>query len=224
MNFDNPRLLSLGTFTWAALQAAYPNGGGALAALPAGVTATVTNAARIAPVLMTPNAAKTFWVSVNANFTVASFAGSLSVPLYTWAGAAGDWAPAGGAITFPSNLLQAGQSIRVTALYRKRNANAAAAFRIYLGTSGTSADGVVWATSITAANSDAWRFTDITVASATRFTTTDYNVPNNTQIGSVSDGTANVNFASPMILTFRIDSINALDFVDLIMVRVEVFS
>jgi hypothetical protein len=47
----------LGVFTWAQLQATYPNGSGALAALPAGATAFVSDwAAEFAP-----NAARTVW-------------------------------------------------------------------------------------------------------------------------------------------------------------------
>jgi hypothetical protein len=54
------RSRDLGTFTWAGLQSAYPNGGGALAALPAGVTAWASDlGVNGAPV--TPNAAKTRW-------------------------------------------------------------------------------------------------------------------------------------------------------------------
>ena len=49
----------LGTFTWAALQAAYPNGGAALAALPAGTVAWVVESTWQGRVI--PNAANAYW-------------------------------------------------------------------------------------------------------------------------------------------------------------------
>lgn len=57
MRFTNPYSTHLGTFTWAELQASYPNAGGALAALPAGITAFVSDW----NVDFTPNAAKAAW-------------------------------------------------------------------------------------------------------------------------------------------------------------------
>lgn len=43
MRFTNSYSTHLGTYTWAELQAAYPNGGGALSALPSGAWAFVTD-------------------------------------------------------------------------------------------------------------------------------------------------------------------------------------
>lgn len=48
---------SLGTFTWTELQAAYPNGGAALAALPITATAVISDWGA----LFSPNLSKTFW-------------------------------------------------------------------------------------------------------------------------------------------------------------------
>lgn len=58
MKFANSFSRDLGVFTWAELQAAYPNGGGALAALPVGVRAYVSDW----NIDFVPNAAKTAWI------------------------------------------------------------------------------------------------------------------------------------------------------------------
>jgi hypothetical protein len=64
---------NLGTFTWAGLQTAaptgYPNGSAALAALPAGVTAFVSDWGA----LFTPNPAKTRWRPVGGKVITQSF-------------------------------------------------------------------------------------------------------------------------------------------------------
>lgn len=59
MKFANPYSRDLGVFTWAELQAAYPNGGAALAALPTGTRAMVVESTWQG--WFTPDIAKAYW-------------------------------------------------------------------------------------------------------------------------------------------------------------------
>lgn len=62
MRFTNPYSTHLGTFTWAELQASYPNAGGALAALPAGATVLVVESTWQG--WFTPDIANAYWTVV----------------------------------------------------------------------------------------------------------------------------------------------------------------
>ena len=74
MIFTNSFSRDLGVFTWSALQTAYPNSGGALAALPTGTRAFVSDWGA----LFTPNAAKTAWIPVSVITMFSSSANSAS--------------------------------------------------------------------------------------------------------------------------------------------------
>jgi hypothetical protein len=63
------RSRDLGVFTWAQLQAAYPNGGAALAALPAGATAFVSDWGA----WFVPNPAKTKWRPIGGHLVTTTF-------------------------------------------------------------------------------------------------------------------------------------------------------
>jgi hypothetical protein len=212
MNFDNPRLLSLGTFTWAALQAAYPNGGGALAALPTGATATVTGAAQL-PLTMTPNAAKTRWIPLNGVALLWQYSGSFTTPLWTQAGATGAWSPPGGAMTNAAGLFAAGDHFTVDWVPSRAGAAANIFWNIHFGTAGTTADAILIQQTATSANPTMYGKGEISAASTSRLVTTNFSpLPNNgTTLASISDVTANVALGSAMTWLVNVNSINVAD-------------
>jgi hypothetical protein len=203
---------SLGVFTWANLQAAYPNGGGALAALPAGVTATVTDAAQL-PLTMTPNAAKTRWIPLNGVAVLWQYGGSYSSPLWTQAGATGQWSPPGGAMTNPAGLFAAGDSWAVD--WNASNTGTAANifYKLNFGTAGTTADAAVVDVYQNPSNPSYYTKVDVSAGSSNRLVSTQWAPPiNNAQAaGYIADATANVNLASAMTWTWNVVSINAAD-------------
>lgn len=131
MKFANPFSRDLGVFTWAELQAAYPNGGGALAALPAGITAFVSDwGAQFAP-----NAAGARWVIRSPmllySLTSPAAVNSTSETLVAQP-------------PIPAALLGAGARIRVE-LSAHDNGTTTSNWTVYLriGTAGTTADASV---------------------------------------------------------------------------------
>ncbi len=123
MNFSNPYSRDLGVFTWAELQAAYPNGGGALAALPTGVRAFVGDLGHE----FVPNTAKTRWTPSGGSFVLRSNGGSVANPIASMTGVtSGSFSIPGGMPTIPSALLDQGDSIFVRGRVFKTGANATA--------------------------------------------------------------------------------------------------
>jgi hypothetical protein len=219
MIFSNNPLVSLGTFTWANLQVAYPNGGGALAALPAGATAVVTGIGK-APCLMWPNSAKTRWVPVNGRHVLLQAGGTLPIPLFTWAGTTGVFTPAGGAVELPANVLAAGDFIHFQSLTRKRNANATATFAARIGTTGTvGADSAIVADTITNIDLRDYRPDTTAAMGDTSWNASNWLPPMTQNTGVFVNRTTGYNRAALMYCWFEISAINALDFVDLISIR-----
>lgn len=212
MNFSNPYSRDLGVFTWAALQAAYPNGGGALAALPTGVRAFVGDLGHE----FVPNTAKTRWTPSGGSFVLRSNGGSVANPIASMTGVtSGIFSIPGGMPTIPSALLDQGDSIFVRGRVFKTGANATANMVVRLGTAGTasdsdiysvafdntstrviSLDGVihVYSSSVVGAGAATNRGTD---AIQTSIGATDY--------------TTNINTAAAMYVHFAIGSANTSD-------------
>ncbi len=225
MNFSNPYSRDLGVFTWAELQAAYPNGGGALAALPAGVTATVTNICK-AVITVVPNAAKTRWIPQNGHAMLFNIGGDLATPLHTWAGATGKASIAGGGPTIAAGVLAAGDTLRNSIHLRKRNANATANWKVRFGTTGTYAtDTVIRGDAIANVdNRQVSGLVELSFADTTSVFSSDWHPLNSQGTSTGLDQSTNINLASVMYIIAEISSINASDFVDLVMWRLEWFA
>jgi hypothetical protein len=214
----------LGVFTWAQLQATYPNGSGALAALPAGATAFVTDACKTV-IQVWPNASKTRWVPVNSSAVLFAFGGDLASPVHTWAGATGSAAFAGGNPTVAAGLLSGGDTFKSIALLRKRGANATAGFNLRFGTAGTTADQPILGDALANFDNRQYRIDqDLSVADASSYFTSNWQGPSSQQTGAGLDRVSNVNLAAAMYFSADVSSINASDFVDLVYWRVEWFA
>jgi hypothetical protein len=203
---------SIGVFTWAALQAAYPNGGGALAALPAGVTATVTGAAQL-PLTMTPNAAKTRWIPLNGVAPLWQYSGSFATPLWTLAGVAGSWSPPGGAMTHPAGLFAAGDHFTWNWTHDRLGTAGNINYGLYFGTTGTTADSLPIGSYADPSNPKIYAMGEVSAASSSRITGTNWNTPPNfnTGAGGISDFTTNINLAAAMTWSINVVSINVAD-------------
>lgn len=127
MNFSNPYSRDLGVFTWAELQAAYPNGGGALAALPAGAYAFVTDW----ETAFYPNAGKTRWITPG-RFTLYRLAAAATINTTT---------PTIYAQTpLPAGLLAARDTLRVEISAHDNGTSTIWNGWVYIGTAGTTSD------------------------------------------------------------------------------------
>lgn len=135
MRLSNPSSSDLGTYTWSQLQTAFPNGGAALAALPYGATAVVTDIGKAA-CKVTPNLAKTRWIPVGGRHRLMQYAGSLASPVGTWS-STGKWTPSGGDVSIPGTVLAAGDMLPTELLVRHRGTAGTTSFRIRIGTTGT---------------------------------------------------------------------------------------
>jgi hypothetical protein len=209
---------SLGVFTWAELQAQYPNGGGSLALLSADARATLTNVGKL-PCTVMPNAAKTYWVAENGLHRVARYCGSLTTPWFTASGADATYSPPGGAISMPAGLVQPGQGFQIQCATRRRNANASLYGNVHLGTAGSTADPVVVALLMTAGTNPSHTHTlvFVKVATLTRVTANAWLGPiNANNVLDTFDFTTNINFAAAMNFTFAFDLSHASDFGDLL--------
>lgn len=214
-NVDSVSPLSLGVLTWEQLQAAYPNGGAALAALPTGVNVVVTGIGKNV-CWMTPNSAKTRWLPVNGQHVLWQVAGSLSAPFYTWT-STGQLSISGGNIEIPASLMMQGDQLWTCMRVRKRGTAATSGVVFRLGTAGTTSDqGVSFATVANANNRDAWIFDLAYVSSTTRFTVGNTLLPNNQATAVSSDKTASVNFEALMYVSIDCSSLTAPDELDLI--------
>lgn len=211
----------LGVMTWSALQAAYPNGGGALAAMPYGTTVTVTDACKCV-FDMTPNAARTRWIPANGHAVLCNYGGSLASPIHTWAGATGKLSVPGGDVTIAANLLGAGDRLLLTAILRKRGANATATVNFRLGTTGSyGTDQFVASDSFANYdNRDFNFFADVSIT-ANSFTTTSWAEPTTQNTNAFRDRTTNVNHTATQYQIIDVTSIHASDFVDLVMWRLD---
>lgn len=130
MNFSNPYSRDLGVFTWAELQAAYPNSGGALAALPAGARAFVSDWNHE----FVPNAAKTRWVT-RSPFMLYETTGDVAVNSASEVFVAQPPVPAG--------LLAARARIRVEFSVHDNGTADTWTFNQRFGTAGTTGDSLV---------------------------------------------------------------------------------
>lgn len=225
MRFTNPYSTHLGTLTWAALQAAYPNGGGELAALPTGTTAFVSDWGA----QFTPNAAKTTWRSCGGAFVLRTSGGSVATPVATITGAtSGIFSLPGGMPPIPAALLTAGASIVVRARCRKNGANGTASLVVRLGTAGTASDSDVLSvafdnTSSRVISVDA----NVSVASSSVV-----GVGAATNRGSdaiqtsvaAADWTTNINTAAAMYMHFAISAANSSDSFGLINYSLQILS
>jgi hypothetical protein len=211
-------------FTWAALQTAYPNGGGALAALPAGTTAYVTDACK-SQMEMTPNAARTRWVPVNGAALLLNYGGDLGSPVHTWAGATGKAAFAGGDPAIGAGLLGVGDTLLVETMVRHRGTGGTANVVIRLGTSGAYGvgAGIISETASAIDNRQIRSAADASFADATSVLRT-FTLYYGQQTAVASDAAGLTDLAALMYITANCESINAADFMDLIYLRVRWFA
>lgn len=162
------------------------------------------------------------WVPLNGTVKLASKWGSVASPVASIMGSTGGlFAINGGAgsLVVPATMLIPGRSIlRVRALIHRRGANATAIVRIYLGTAGTSSDGMIFSISLAATDTLQTR-PDIELAAITSssMTSTDWLTPgNNGSPGVIRAVSTNINTEAAMTISFSIISANTLDSFDLI--------
>ena len=149
----------LGVFTWAQLQAAYPNGGAALAALPAGATAYVSDFSH----QWTPSVDKTYWLPIGGRAPLyrRSALYSSFVARLTGTGAAQAF-QLPEVTKIPAGLLRVGSRLGVSGRIRRTawTTTAAAQVSVRLGTAGTTADALISAHNITGALNAFWDIYD----------------------------------------------------------------
>lgn len=211
MRFTNPYSRDLGTFTWAELQAAYPNGGGALAALHAQTTAFVSDWRTN----FCPNAALTAWQPVGGSVQIASAVSSAASPLATLTGVtSGKFTIPAGAPVIPANLCGAGWHAWLIANLRRTTTTATATIDIRLGTADSSADGILGTNASAAAATAFWYALESGFYSTTG-RLREGAFPGSTDsrlIGtSAVDITANVDTTAAQYLSFHIASANTAD-------------
>ena len=158
--------VSLGYYTWADLQTAYANGGGALAALPLGSTAlvnmgseTVVLTARSTSNGTTPNA----WVPDGWR-VLKKVAGTLGAPNQTLSANAAVQLFTNIGVTLPANFLQVGMRLRLSATLRRTGTANAVNIRPTVGAANSNADTFFASLGFTAtANQDMRIFLDLEV-------------------------------------------------------------
>lgn len=204
--------LGIGTYTWAELQAAYPNNGAALLALPANTMAFVSDW----QALFVRNAAGDWWHPINKVLQIASANSSQSSPLATISGAtSGKFSIPAGAPKIPANLARAGWFVWFMANIRRVNANGSATISANLGTSGSASDDPLNTVSTTTGFMTLWFDVDAGFYSATgRFREgAQPTSGTDARLTGVSswDYTTNVNTAADQYLSFNVASANAAD-------------
>lgn len=200
----------LGEFTWAQLQAAYPNASATLAALPAGTRAYVTDWAAE----FVPDPTGAFWRPTSGRLSLAYYAGAQASPVATLNGSGATQLftlPA--TITIPANLLRAGCRVGVSMTAKRTTlagAPGAGSLRAYVGTAGTSSDAIAAILTLSATlNLVGLIYMEATVASSTviRRTGSGAARDSSTQTGTdVVDDSTNVNTASAMNVSFGISA------------------
>ena len=129
MNFSNPYSRDLGVFTWAALQSAYANGGGALSALPSGAHAFVTDW----DVVFYRNTAGTKWIT--QPFTIYTLPSPVTVQSASETLAT--------QFNVPAGLLGSRAQFRIELGYADNGTTTSFTTRVRLGTAGTTADALI---------------------------------------------------------------------------------
>lgn len=129
MRFTNSYSTHLGTYTWAELQAAYPNGGGALSALPSGAWAFVTDWS----VPFFRNSGGTRWVT--QPFTIYALPAPVTVQSASETLAT--------QFNVPAALLGSRAQFRIELGYADNGTTTAFTTRVRLGTAGTTADALI---------------------------------------------------------------------------------
>jgi hypothetical protein len=166
MRFSNPASKDLGVYTWAALQAEFPHDGGALAALPNGVTAFVSDWGTA----FTPNAAKTKWRPVGGKFVLGQAQGSLASPVASITGVTVVTKFGITSLTVPADLTWAGVKLDCKAAFRKTGTNGTWTWNWRLGTGNTSSDNSLFDGSNNISATDARIDTRALITSATGLT------------------------------------------------------
>lgn len=129
MNFTNPYSRFLGAYTWANLQSAYANGGGALSALPAGSFAFVSDW----DVMFYRNTAGTRWTTTP--FTIYALPSPVTVQSASETLAT--------QFNVPAALLGSRAQFRIELGFADNGTTTAFTTRIRLGTAGTTADALI---------------------------------------------------------------------------------
>lgn len=214
MRLSNPSSSDLGTYTWSQLQAAFPNGGAALAALPYSATAVVTDIGKAA-CKVTPNLAKTRWIPVGGRHRLMQYAGTKAAPAGTWS-STGKWTPSGGDVSTPADLFAADDMLTTELLVRHRGTAGTTAFRLRIGTTGTYAtDCLLLDDSTSIADARENRLKISCTITAASIMTTSYSGTGQVT-GASWDRTTNWNIAALMYLIIECSGITAGDYLDII--------
>lgn len=160
------------------------------------------------------------WVPLNGTLYLANNWGTTAAPVATITNSTGAlFSPLGGAgsRTLPAACLIPGHSrLRVSAWYQKRGGTASGLCRIYLGTTGTTADASIHSTSITADGMHHRAYSESGVVDSATLVTIPWLAPDGSSAAAVSIATTNINTNSAMIVSFGISTSNVADSFDLI--------
>lgn len=160
------------------------------------------------------------WVPLNGSVLLASNWGSLTSPVATQTGSTGILfvlAGGTGSLVIPATMLIAGRSkLEIEVMHRRRGATATAAFSVYLGTSGTTADSKVFDVSIAATNNQDNRPMMTIGFTAGVATISNWLAAGGANGGAFIDKTSNINLAAAMTISFGISAANLADAFDLI--------
>lgn len=199
MKFTNSFSRDLGVFTWAGLQSAYANGGGALAALPTGTTAFVSDWGA----QFTPNAAKTYWKPSNGYVSISGQVAALSTYLaqLTGSGALQKFVPPV-TPTIPANLLQIGCRLYVAYLAKRTTlatTPGAANVHVHIGTTDSTSDQNLGAVNVAATLNMSIVLEapfEIVASNTIRYYNTAARNYATVSSSNISDATSNINLAA----------------------------
>jgi hypothetical protein len=158
------------------------------------------------------------WYPLNGRATILRNFGTLVTPLGTYTGGtAGSITLSGGNPSIQANVLSAGMQLKIAAWFHRRGAASTAYVNVRFGTTGTSADSLLFTLQLTATDlKDARVDTDAFITNSTSLMSDNWLTPQGQGASAIVARTTNINTASLMYLSFDITAANAADAFDLI--------
>jgi hypothetical protein len=160
----------------------------------------------------------TNWYPLNGRATILRNFGTLVAPLGTYTGGtAGAITSSGGNLPIQANVLSSGMQLKVAAWFHRRGATSTANLNVRLGTTGTSADSLLFNLQFTATDlKDVRVDTDVFITNSTNLMTDLWLPPQGQGVSGIATKTTNINTASVMYISFDVSAANSADAFDLI--------